>query len=73
MRDLLKENWRYQGNTSCKNRHNKGHNKGKCLTEAEEIKKRWQEHTEELHKKGLNDWDNHDDVVVQLEPDIREY
>ena len=35
----------------------------KDLTEEEEIKKRWQEYTEELHKKGLNDLDNQDDVV----------
>ena len=43
---------------------------GKDLTEGEGIKKRWQEHTEELHKKGLNDSDNHDGVVTHLEPDI---
>ena len=43
---------------------------GKDLTKAEEIKKRWQEYTEELYKKGLNDPDNHDDVVTHLEPDI---
>ena len=42
------------------------------LTEAEEIKKRWQEYTEELYKKDLNDPDNHDDVITQLEPDILE-
>ena len=42
---------------------------GKDLTEAEEIKKRWQEYTEELHRKGLNDLDNHDGVVTHLEPD----
>ena len=36
----------------------------KDLTEAEEIKKRWQEYIEELYKKGLNDWDNHDSVVT---------
>ena len=42
------------------------------LTEAEDIKKRWQEYTEELYKKGLNDWDNHDSVVTVLEPDILE-
>ena len=36
----------------------------KDLAEAEEIKKRWQEYTEELHKKGLNDLDNHDDDVT---------
>ena len=44
---------------------------GKDLTEAEEIKKRWQEYTE-LHKKGLNDLDNHHGVVIHLEPDILE-
>ena len=42
---------------------------GKDLTEAEEIKKRWKEHTKELYKKGLNDLDNHDGVVTHLEPD----
>ena len=45
---------------------------GKDLIEAEEIKKRWQEYTEELHKKGLNDPDNHNGVVTHLEPDIME-
>ena len=39
------------------------------LTEAEDIKKMWQEYTEELQKKGLNDPDNHDGVVTHLEPD----
>ena len=38
----------------------------KDLTEAEKIKKRWQEYTEELYRKGLNDLDNHDDVVTRL-------
>ena len=42
------------------------------LTEAEDIKKRWQEYTEELYKKDLHDPDNHDDVVTHLEPDILE-
>ena len=46
--------------------------KGKDLTEAEEIKKRWQEYTEELHKKDLHDPDNHDSVITHLEPDILE-
>ena len=46
---------------------------GKDLTEAEEIKKRWQEYTKELYKKGLNDLHNHDGVVTHLEPDILEY
>ena len=45
---------------------------GKNLTEVEEIKKRWQEDTEELYKKGLNDPDNHDGVVTYLELDILE-
>ena len=49
----------------------KGRN-GKDLREAEEVKKRWQEYTEELYKKGLNDPDNHDGVVTLLEPDILE-
>ena len=42
------------------------------ITEADEIKKTWQEYTEEIHKKGLNDPDNHDCVVTHLEPDILE-
>ena len=42
------------------------------LTEAEDIKKRWQEYTEELYKKNLHDTDNHDDFVTHLEPDILE-
>ena len=45
---------------------------GKDLTEVKEIKKRWQEYTEELDKKGLIDPDNDDDVVTHLEPDILE-
>ena len=40
------------------------------LTEAEDIKKRWQEYTEELYKKSLNDPDNHNGVIIHLEPDI---
>ena len=43
------------------------------LTEAEDIKKRWQEHTEELYKKVLHDPDNHDGVITHLEPDILEW
>ena len=43
-----------------------------ALTEAEDMKKRQQEYTEELYKKGLNDPDNHDDVVTHLQPDILE-
>ena len=43
------------------------------LTEAEDIKKRWQEYTEEVYKKDLHDQDNHDGVITHLEPDILEY
>ena len=43
------------------------------LTEAEDIKKRWQEYTEELYKKNLHDPDNHDGVITDLEPDILEF
>ena len=42
------------------------------LTEAEDIKKRWQEYTEELYKKDLHEPDNHDSVITHLEPDILE-
>ena len=51
---------------SIKDRH------GLDLTEAEDIKKRWQEYTEELYKKDLHDQDNRDDVITNLEPDILE-
>ena len=43
------------------------------LTEAEDIKKRWQEYTEELYEKDLHDPDNHDGVITHLEPDILEW
>ena len=42
------------------------------LTGTEDIKKRWQENTEEMYKKGLHDPDNHDGVITHLEPDILE-
>ena len=45
---------------------------GMDLTEAEDIKKRWQEYTEELYKKDLHDPDNHNGVIIHLEPDILE-
>ena len=45
---------------------------GMDLTEAEDIRKRWQEYTEELYKKDLHDADNHDGVIPHLEPDILE-
>ena len=51
---------------SIKDRH------GMDLTEAEDIKKRWQEYTEELYKKELHDSENHDGVITHLEPDILE-
>ena len=43
---------------------------GMDWTEAEDIKKRWQEYTEELYKKDLQDRDNHDGMITHLEPDI---
>ena len=45
---------------------------GRVLTEVEDVKKRWQEYTEELYKKDLPNWDNHDGVITHLEPDILE-
>ena len=45
---------------------------GMDLTEAEDIRKRWQEHTE-LYKNNLHDQDNHDGVITHLEPDILKY
>ena len=45
---------------------------GMDLTEAKDIKKRWQEYTEELYKNDLNDPDNHDGVITHLEPDVLE-
>jgi len=45
---------------------------GMDLTEAEDIKKRWQQHTEKLYKKDLHDLDNHDGMITNLEPDILE-
>ena len=46
---------------------------GMDLTEAEDVKKTWQEYTEELYKKDLHDPDNHNGVITHLEPDILEY
>ena len=45
---------------------------GRDLTEAEDIKKRWQEYTDELYKKDLHNQDNHDGVITHLEPDLME-
>ena len=61
----------YQGNISCKDGLIKDRN-GLDLTEAEDIKKRWQEYTEELYKKDLQNPDNHNGVITHLEPDILE-
>ena len=60
---------RYQGNISRKDGHIKGQ-KLLDLTEAEDIKKRWQEYTEGLYKKDLHDSDNRNSVITYLEPDI---
>ena len=60
---------RYQGNISRKDEHIKGQ-KLLDLTEAEDIKKRWQEYTEGLYKKDLHDSDNRNSVITYLEPDI---
>ena len=46
---------------------------GRDLTEAEDIRKRWQEYAEELYKKDLRDPDNHEGVISHLEPDILEW
>ena len=61
----------YQGNILCKDGLNKGQN-GMDLTEAEDIKKRWQEYREQMSKKDLHNQDNHDGVITHLEPDILE-
>ena len=67
----LQENERYQRNISRKDGTIKDRH-GMDLTEAEDIKKRWQEYTEELYRKDLHDPDNHDGVITNLEPDILE-
>ena len=70
-RDLFK-NMRYtKGTFHAKMGSIKDRN-GLDLTEAEDIKKWWQEYTEELYKKDLHDPDNHDGVIIHLEPDILE-
>ena len=70
-RDLFKKIRDTKGNFHAKMGSIKDRN-GMDLTEAEGIKKRWQEYTEELYKKDLHDPDNHDGVITQLEPDILE-
>ena len=70
-RDLFKKMRDTKGNFHAKMGTIKDRN-GMDLTEAEDIKKRWQEYTEELYKKDLHDPDNHDGVITHLEPDILE-
>ena len=65
-RDLFKKIRDIKGTFYAKDRN------GRDLTEAEDIKKRWQKYTEELYKKDLHDPDNHDGVITHLEPDILE-
>ena len=60
----LQENQGYQRNISSKDGHNKGQKKHMDLKESEDIKKRWQEYTEELYKKDLHDPDCHDGVIT---------
>ena len=71
MRDLFKKIIDTKGIFHAKMGSIKDRN-GMDLTEAQDIKKRWQEYTEELYKKDLHDPDNHDDVITHLEPDILE-
>ena len=68
-RDLFKKIRDIKGTFHAKMGSIKDRN-GMDLTEAEDIKKRWQEYTEELYKKELHDPDNHDGVITHLEPDI---
>ena len=70
-RNLLKKVRDIKGTFHAKMGTRKDRN-GMDLTEAEEIKKRWQEYTEELYKKDLNDPDNHDGEIKHLEPEILE-
>ena len=70
-RDLVKKIRDTKGTCHAKMGSIKDRN-GLDLTEAEDIKKRWQEYTEELYKKDLHDPDNHDDVITHVELDIQE-
>ena len=70
-RDLFKKIQDTKGTFHAKMGTTKDTN-GMDLTEAEDIKKRWQEYTEELYKKDLHDPDNHNGVITHLEPDILE-
>ena len=70
-RDLFKKIRNTKGTFHAKMVSIKDRN-GMDLTEAEDIKKRWQEYTEQLYKKDLHDPDNHNGVITDLEPDILE-
>ena len=70
-RDLFKKIRDTKGTFHAKMGSIKGRN-SMDLTEAEDVKKRWQEYTEELYKKDLHNPDNHDGVIIHLEPDILE-
>ena len=70
-RDLFKKIRDTQGTFHAKMRTIKDRH-GRDLTEAEDIKKRWQEYTEQLYKKDLHDPDNHDGLITHVEPDILE-
>ena len=70
-RDLFKKTGAIKGTFHARMGMEEDRN-GKDLKEVEEIKKRWQEYTEELYKRGFNDPDNHDGMVTHLEPDILE-
>ena len=70
-RDLFKKIRDTEGTFHAKMGSIKDRN-GMDLTEAEDIKKTWQEYTAELYEKDLHDPDNHDDVITYLEPDILE-
>ena len=70
-RDLFKKIRDIKGKFHAKMSSIKDKN-GRVLTEAEDIKKSWQEYTEELYRKDLHDSDSHDDVISNLEPDILE-
>ena len=70
-RDLIKKIRDIKGTFHSKMGSIKDRN-GTDLTEAKDIKKRWQEYTEELYKKDLHDPDNHDGMITDLEPDILE-
>ena len=71
-RDLFKKIRDTKGTFQAKMGSIKDRN-GMDLTEAEDIKKRWQEYTEEMYKTDLHDPDNHDGMITYLEPDILEY